>query len=251
MVKQFIAGSLIALISTVSPIYVTSSHRAIMQEKNREKDNRLTKKEVKAGWSLLFDGRTLNGWRTYQNKPSTVWSVKEGTLYCRAASGDKNDVRADIITVDQYENFEITIDWKIATGGNTGLLYLVSEDQKQSYHTGPEYQMIDDIGFPQKLEDWQKTAANYAMNPAPTAKPLPAGKWNTTKIVVNHGHVEHWLNGKKVVEYRLWTQEWEENKAAGKWKDTPTYGKNKRGHIALQDHGSEAWFKNIKIRQLK
>lgn len=217
---------------------------------DQQKDNTLSAKEKQEGWKLLFDGTSMTGWRSYQNKPSNAWSVKDGALYCKGSSTDKSDLRADILTTDQYENFELSIDWKLSPEGNSGLMYLVTEEEKAAYQTGPEYQMIDDIGFPQKLEDWQKTGANYAMNPAPEAKTNPIGQWNNTKIVVNKGKVEHWLNGKKVVEYEMWTDEWKKNKATGKWKDTPNYGKNKKGHIALQDHGSEAWFKNVKIRTL-
>ncbi len=127
---------------------------------------------------------------------------------------------------------------------------MVNEAYPQAHLSGPEYQLIDDTGYPGKLEDWQKTGANYAMHTAPTAHPKPAGEWNNTRIVVNKGHVEHWLNGEKVVAYELWTDDWKKRKTEGKWKDAPDYGMTKKGRIALQDHGSEAWFKNIKIKEL-
>jgi hypothetical protein len=201
------------------------------------------------GWRSLFDGKTLNGWRIYQNKPSTDWKVSDGTIYCM---GNKNEAstHADLITNDQFENFELSLEWKIAPQGNSGILYMVTEEYQTSYLSGPEYQIIDDKGYPQKLEDWQHTAANYAMDPAPTAEPKPVGEWNETRIIVNKGHVQHWLNGKKVVEYDLWTDDWKQKKLAGKWKDAAGYGMSKKGHLALQDHGSEAWFRNIKIREL-
>lgn len=213
-------------------------------------DNNLTAAEKKEGYLLLFDGKTMNGWRTYQNKPSDSWQVNNGTLYCKGSATNKSDKRADLITNDQFENFDLSLDWKISPQGNSGIIYMVTEQYPASYLSGPEYQIIDDQNFPEKLENWQKTAANYAMNPAPAAVPNPVGEWNHTRIVVNNGHVEHWLNGKKVVEYELWTDEWKKNKMAGKWKDAPGYGQSKKGHIALQDHGSEAWFKNIRIRPL-
>lgn len=213
-------------------------------------DNNLTTAEKKEGYLLLFDGKTMNGWRTYQNKPSDSWQVNNGTLYCKGSATNKSDKRADLITNDQFENFDLSLDWKISPQGNSGIIYMVTEQYPASYLSGPEYQIIDDQNFPEKLENWQKTAANYAMNPAPAAVPNPVGEWNHTRIVVNNGHVEHWLNGKKVVEYELWTDEWKKNKMAGKWKDAPGYGQSKKGHIALQDHGSEAWFKNIRIRPL-
>lgn len=203
-----------------------------------------------AGWKPLFDGTSLTGWRSYQNKKTDSWSVKDGVLHCKGSESDKSDLRADLITNEQFENYELSLDWKISPKGNSGLMYMVAESSKAAYETGPEYQMIDDIGFPQKLEDWQKTGANYAMNPAPEAKPNAVGEWNNSRVVVNKGHVEHWLNGKKIVEYELWSDQWKADKAKGKWKDTPQYGMSKKGHIALQDHGSEAWFRNIKIKEL-
>jgi hypothetical protein len=211
-----------------------------------------TKKTTKvdAGYTPLFDGKTMNGWRTYQNKPADSWLVKDGILYCKGSTTDKSDRRADLITVDTFENFDLQLDWKIAPQSNSGILYMVTEEYETSYLSGPEYQVIDDVNFPEKLEDWQKVAANYAMTTAPTAHPKPAGEWNHARIVVDHGHVQHWLNGEKVVEYELWTDDWKKRKAEGKWKDAPGYGMSKVGHIALQDHGSEAWFKNIEITRL-
>lgn len=214
------------------------------------KDNILTASEKKAGWKLLFNGKSLNGWRPYQNKETNSWTVKDGVLYCKGSSTDKSDLRADMITDKQYENFDLSVDWKISPQGNSGILYLVTEKFKAAYLSGPEYQIIDDLNFPQKLEDWQKTGANYAMDAALTAAPNPVGQWNTTRIVVNKGRVQHWLNGKKLLDFQMWTDEWKKKKTEGKWKDAPGYGVSKKGHIGLQDHGSEAWFKNLKIKEL-
>ncbi len=220
------------------------------ETKETANTNEMTTTSADAGYTSLFDGQTLTGWRTYQNKPADSWAVKDGAIYCKGSTTDKSDLRADLITTGQYENFELSLDWKISPQGNSGIMYLVSEEFPAAYLSGPEYQVIDDLGFPQKLEDWQKTGANYAMDAAPAAQPKPVGEWNHTKIVVNKGHVEHWLNGTKVVDYQLWTDEWTQKKATGNWKETPGHGMTKKGHIALQDHGSEAWFKNIKIREL-
>jgi len=213
-------------------------------------DNTLSKTEKQQGWKLCFDGKSTNGWRYYQNKTSTSWEVINGTLHSKGSADNYGSINADLMTTDQYNNFELSVDYKISPKGNSGILYLVTEDYPTSYLSGPEYQIIDDINFPEKLEDWQKTGANYAMNPAPGAHPNPAGEWNTARIVVNKGHVEHWLNGKKIVEYEIGSEEWKKNKLNGKWKDAGGYGMAKKGYIALQDHGSEAWFKNIKIRRL-
>lgn len=213
-------------------------------------DNTLTAAEQKDGYKLLFDGKTNNGWRTYKNKPADSWSVSNGTLYCKGDSTNNSDMRADMITTGEYENFDLSIDWKISPKGNSGIIYLASEEFPAAYESGPEYQVIDDKNFPEKLEDWQKTGANYAMNPAPDAAPNAVGEWNTSRIVKNKNHVEHWLNGKKIVEYEIGSADWKKKKAEGKWKDTPGYGMSMKGHFALQDHGSEAWFKNIKVKEL-
>lgn len=214
---------------------------------DKQKDNTLTSKEKKEGWKLLFDGTTMNGWRIYQNKKVDDWDIKNGELYCKTEGVTK---RADLITNDTYENFELQVDWKIAPKENSGIIYMVTEDNGATYESGPEYQLIDDEGYPDKLKDVQLSGANYDMNP-PTAKVYkPVGEFNHTKIVVNKGHVEHWLNGTKVVDYQLWTPEWEQTKAKSKWKDVKPYGMSKVGHIALQDHGGGVWFKNIKLRPL-
>lgn len=202
------------------------------------------------GYISLFNGKSLDGWRTYQNKPADSWTVKDGVIWCKGSNTDKTDRRADLITVNQFENFDLSLDWKLAPQGNSGIMYMVTEEFPTAYLSGPEYQLIDDNNFPEKLEDWQKTAANYAMHTAPAAHPKPIGEWNNTRIVVNKGNVQHWLNGEKVVEYQLWTDDWKQRKASGKWKDAPGYGMSAKGYIALQDHGSEAWFRNIKIKIL-
>lgn len=200
-------------------------------------------------WKQLFNGKSLDGWHTYQQQKADSWTVVDGMLYCR---GNQPGVtaHADLVTDTEYDNFELSLDWKIAKAANSGILYLVSEAYKGAYQSGPEYQLIDDTGYPGKLENWQKTGANYAMNAPLRDATKPAGEWNHTRIIVNNAHVEHWLNDQKVVEYELWTEEWKAHKAAGKWKDEPGYGAARSGRIALQDHGGEAWFRNIRIRKL-
>ena len=213
----------------------------------KQKDNTLSKKEKKQGWVLLFDGETTNGWRNYKNREADGWAVANGELYCKETGVTK---RADLITVNKYENYELLIDWKITPKHNSGIIYMVTEDNGASYESGPEYQLIDDTGYPSKLSDKQLSGGNYDMH-APTAKVVkPVGEYNHTKIVINKGHVEHWLNGTKVVDYQLWTSEWEQLKAQSKWKDVKTYGMSKEGHIALQDHGGGVAFKNIKLKPL-
>jgi 3-keto-disaccharide hydrolase len=210
----------------------------------------LSEAEKAEGWQLLFDGHTLDGWRTYKNKPADSWVAEKGILHCLGNKTDKSDKRGSLITDKQFENFELTADWRLSPQGNSGIMYMVTEEFETPQLSGPEYQIIDDKNFPEKLEPWQRTGANYAMNPPLADAANPIGEWNTTKIIVNKGHVEHWLNGKKTADYELWTPEWKKHKEEGKWKDARGYGLAKKGHIALQDHGSEIWFKNLKIREL-
>lgn len=213
-------------------------------------DNKLSKKDKALGYQLLFDGQTLNGWRGYKNQSIASWSVDNGVIHCRRGADNYGAITADLCTIGQYENFDLSLDWKISPQGNSGILYLVTEEGQYSFESGPEYQIIDDVNFPEKLEDWQHSAANYAMNPAPDAKPNPAGEWNHARIVKKGNHVEHWLNGKKVVAYQLHSDAWNHHREDGKWKDYPLYGKSNKGFITFQNHGSEVWFKNIKIRVL-
>ncbi len=216
----------------------------------QEKNNVLSDQEKKDGWQLLFDGSSMSGWRTYKNKPTNSWEMSNKELHCKGSETDKSDRRADLITTNVYENFELSIEWKISKAGNSGIMYHVTEDYDEPFMSGPEYQLIDDDGFPEKLEDWQKTGADYAMYTTSSRPTKPVGEYNLTKIVVNGSHREYWLNGVKVLEFEAWTPDWNKRKMEGKWKDAPGYGMSKTGFICLQDHGSEIWFRNIKIKKL-
>jgi hypothetical protein len=236
---------------TIMP--TTSDQKLAMSQSIKNKmlaDNTLTNAEKKAGYTLLFDGKTINQWRGFRKE--TVpdnWKVEDGAITLVSGGG------GDIITKNQYENYELLLDWKISEGGNSGIIYNVSEDPqyKATYHTGPEMQVLDNEKHPdakQGKNGNRQAGANYDMIPVATPAVKPVGQWNSVKLVVNKGHVEHWLNGKKVVEYQLGSPEWEALVKASKFATMPGYGKVKKGHIALQDHGDKVWYKNIKIRQL-
>jgi hypothetical protein len=178
--------------------------------------------------------------------------VDEGAL--KALGTAHGDTGGDIVyEKEQFENFELVWDWKLSKGGNSGVMYHVIEDPKYAapYHTGPEYQLIDDVNFPQKLEDWQKTGADYAMYNPPADKKLnPIGEWNKSRILFTKEKVEYWLNGQLTASFVPWSEDWTKRRNSGKWDGFPDYGKAAKGFIALQDHETVAWFKNIKIRKL-
>ena len=219
---------------------------------NQVHHNILTSQEEKDGWVLLFDGNTLDGWRDYNETSLTEpWHVVDG---CIQAKGTGSDGSGYIVTDKEYENFELVWDWKLSKGGNSGMLYHVVERPqfKVPYVTGPEYQLIDEPNFSEKLEDWQKTGVDYAMYLPDTAamKINPAGEWNTSKIIFDNGHFEHWLNGVKILEFEAWTDDWFARKNSGKWSHAPEYGLSRKGLICLQDHGYPASFRNIKLKEL-
>jgi len=218
----------------------------------KQGDNMLTSEEAADGWVLLFDGKTLDGWRDFKGDSITApWKVEKGTL---TSLGLGSDSTGYIITKKEYGNFIIDFDWKISEAGNSGLLYHVVErpELKVPYVTGPEFQLIDDAGFPEPIEDWQKAAADYAMYVCDSSKKVlnRAGDWNNSRIVFDNGHVEHWLNGQKVVEFEAWTDDWFSRKHSGKWDFAPEYGLARSGHFAVQDHGSRVWFKNVRLKEL-
>lgn len=206
----------------------------------------LSDAEIADGWQLLFDGISTDGWHSYLKEDVEGWTVKYGELISEGGHGD-------LITDAEFGNFELTLDFRISPEGNSGIIYHVIEDVQYpaTYMTGPEYQLIDDKGWSGELTDKQLTGANYDVHPPLVSNASPPGTYNQARILVNGSHVEHWLNGEKVVEYERWTPEWEEKVANSKWKNVPSYGRAKSGKIALQDHGNgTTTFRNIKIRPL-
>ena len=218
--------------------------------------NTLTKKEIADGWVLLFDGQTTNGWRNFNSDNTQLaWHVVDG---CLQANGVGDDANGYIVTDKEYENFILSWDWKLSKGGNSGMLYHVLEGPRFNvpYVTGPEYQLIDVEGWeeanaPTKLEEWQKIGVDYAMHlPDKSKMHINDGDWNNSMIVFDNGHVEHWLNGEKIVEFEAWTDDWFARKASGKWGNATEYGLASQGVICIQDHGYPASFRNIKIKEL-
>ena len=198
-----------------------------------------------AGWTMLFDGANTAAWRGY--KASTLpagWTVVDGALTRTGPGGD-------IVTRSEYTNFELTLEWKISAGGNSGIMYRVTEDNEATYESGPEMQVLDDARHPDGASRLTSAGSCYGLYPSPAGVVKPAGEWNRVRIVVVGSHVEHWLNGVKVVEYTLGNPAWLAKVAASKFSQWPPYGKAARGRIALQDHGDEVAYRDIRIRELR
>lgn len=216
--------------------------------------NTLSKKEIKEGWQLLFDGKTTSGWRGYNKKafPKSGWGVKDGALFCLASDRGEAGSGGDIITEKKFSNFELKLEWKIAKAGNSGVMYLVTElPGEPAWHAAPEMQILDGANFPIELKPSQLSGSAYDLVAADPQTVKPYGEWNQIKIVVDNGKVEHWQNGKMVAKYTLWTPEWKEMVEKSKFSKYPEFlNMSKDGYICLQDHGGGAWFRNIKIREL-
>lgn len=219
--------------------------------------NTLTEDEKAAGWQLLFDGSTLEGWKRYNHDTiGPLWTVKEGMIVCDGeglTEGTANN-GGSLMTIKQFSNFELVAEWKISPGGNSGILYHVVEkpEFKHDYETGPEYQVMDDSGWKgDSLRPEQQVGGNYDMFAAPsTKKVMPVGEWNVSKIIYNNGHVEHWLNGEKTVEFEESSDDFTQRYQKSKWVEYPGWNKSKTGAISLQDHGAPVFYRNIKIKEL-
>lgn len=218
------------------------------------------KTNTESEWIYLFDGTSTEGWRAYNGETlPSQWVIKDGALTFDTESRLEVDRKGgnDIIYgLEEFDNFELYLEWKIPEGGNSGIFYHLKEGYETPSEVSPEYQLLDDLKWEEinnaTLEPWQKTAADYAMHaPDESLKDVkPAGEWNTSRIIFTPERVEHWFNGKKVVSFVPWTHDWYAKKDDGKWEATPDYGNFKTGYIGLQDHDSPLWFKNIKIKKL-
>ena len=204
----------------------------------------LTPDEQAAGWRALFDGATTNGWRGYrQPEIPGGWQVVDGAL-TRVRGG------GDIVTVDQFANFELTLEWKVAPGGNSGIFYRVTEEAEHTYETGPEMQVLDDAGHRDGGSRLTSAGSLYGLYGAPAGVVKPAGQWNAVRIVVDGTRVEHWLNGVRVVDAQMGSADWDRRVRDSKFNEWRGFGRARRGHIALQDHGDWVAYRNIKIKVL-
>jgi hypothetical protein len=232
---MLVRGTLIAL--------VIATGSAVMAQNGGV--NTLTPEERAAGWRLLFDGKSLEGWRGYnkQTAPET-WKVVDGELALVGKGGD-------LITKEQFADFELKLEWKLVKpGGNSGVFFHGAETTDPIYYTAPEIQIIDNARHKDAANVTHTAGSNYDLDAPSRDVTKPIGEWNELRVVVRGPHVEQWMNGVKLVEYELWSPEWEAKVKASKFAKMPGYGRAKTGHIGLQDHGDPVAFRNLKIRPL-
>ena len=252
-------------------LFISSCKSNTKEEASKETTETTTESE----WIHLFDGTSTEGWRAYNGTElPSQWVIKDGILTFDKEKKNKeleHEGGKDIIyAAEEFDNFELYLEWKIPPGGNSGIFYHVKEGYGGPPEVAPEYQLIDDenytkfhditdynigLGYtenPNEIKPLQSTACDYAMTaPDPEQKVLnPAGEWNSAKIVFTPELVEHWLNGKMVLSFVPWDDEWNAKRNSGKWGLAKDYGKFKTGYIGLQDHDSPLWFRNIKIKKL-
>ena len=208
------------------------------------------------GWISLFDGSTLNGWHTYgKSAPGKAWSVDSGAIFLNASAKKdyQTDGGGDLVTSDEFENFDLKLDWKISKNGNSGIVFYVNEDTakyKETWNTGLEMQVLDNDGHSDGKIPKHRAANLYDLIAASPENVKGPGEWNQAEIISNNGQLDLYLNGTKVVSTTLWDDNWKKMVANSKFKDMPDWGTFKKGHIALQDHGNDVWFKNIMIKKL-
>ncbi|PYQ72559.1 MAG: DUF1080 domain-containing protein [Acidobacteria bacterium] len=199
-----------------------------------------------AKWRVLFDGTSLDAWRGYKSdKVPAGWKIVDRTLA-------KDGRVEDIVSKDEFGDFELVMDWKIGEAGNSGIFYRGTEEYEHIYWSAPEYQLLDDAKASDNKTRLTCAGAAYAIYPSPPGHLKPVGEWNTARIVARGAHVEHWLNGFKLLEYELGSPDWQTKVKASKFVDWPNYGRAPRGHIAMQgDHEGALAFRNIRIRELR
>lgn len=228
-------------------------------EVETEAENSLSREEKQNGWILLFDGESLDQWRGANQDafPERGWHTEDGLLVVEEARGEESGNGGDIVTKEEFTNFEFSLDFKITEGANSGIKYYVTEQYGSDKSAiGLEYQVLDDDVHPDAKKGnngggTRTVASLYDLIAAPTSKPINAvGEWNHARIVSKDGHVEHWLNGEKVLEYDRFSEPFLEKVQNSKYKDWEDFGVWEKGHILLQDHGNEVYYKNIKVREL-
>ena len=229
------------------PSFALTGLLLVLQASAAEAPNQLSAAEQASGWKLLFNGQTSQGWHSFKRDsfPASGWKVEDGWLHCLGKAG------GDILSDPQFEQFELQWEWKLEPGGNSGLKYFVLESRNSA--VGHEYQMLDDQVNPDgKVAQGKHVTASFydVLKPAVPPPTKPLGQINESRVIVKSEHVEHWLNGVKVLEYECGSAAVKAGVAESKFKDVSGFGNPVKGHVLLQDHHSQVWFRNIKIRDL-
>lgn len=198
--------------------------------------------ESDAVWTSLD---SADHWRVYKQE-----SVPEGWVIDADGIHLVGTGVGDLITREQYASFELELEWKISPGGNSGIMYHVSEDQDATYMSGPEMQVLDNATLGDATDLLHASGADYGLYAPTEDDSKPAGEWNAVRILVDGPHVEYWMNGVQQCTYELWSEEWKARVAGSKFAQWPGFGMNETGHIAIQDHGNEVWYRKLRIRSL-
>jgi hypothetical protein len=218
------------------------------------KSTAITQKDSE--WESLFDGVTSSGWHSYgKDSLGKAWKMEDSVLHLDASvkSDWQTKNGGDIVTDKEYENFHLKLDWKISKGGNSGIMFYVKEDTakyKYPWETGPEMQVVDNVGHPDGKSPLTSAGSLYDLIPVSKNSVKPAGEWNAVEIIADHGKLDLYLNNEHVISTTLWDDAWRKLIAGSKFATMPDFGTFKKGRISLQDHGADVWFRNIKIKRL-
>ncbi len=246
---------LLIMITTMQACNKPAAESTTEEEVAEPALNALTEEEKAAGWKLLFDGQTTDGWKGFNKaEPGSAWKVEDGALHLDASQKADGKIvdGGDLITKNEYENYELRLEWKIEPCGNSGIMFNVVEDEKygQPYLTGPEMQVLDNACHPDAKIIKHRAGDLYDMISVSQETVKPAGEWNEARLLSDHGKYTFWLNGVQTVSFEMHTPEWDAMVAGSKFKEWADFGKATKGHIALQDHDNEVWYRNIKIREI-
>lgn len=232
----------LGLISALGVTACSGASASRSQEPAQVADTRASVGE----WTTLFDGTSLDHWRGFRmNRLPGGWVIADGSLHFQPGGEG-----GDIVTRERFSDFELELEWRLAEGGNSGIFFRVDEAEPRTFESGPEMQVLDNQRHADGRNPLTSAGANYALHAPSSDAARPVGEWNQVRLVVKGPHVEHWLNGSKVVDYELWTEDWRGLVAGSKFVEWPRYGLALDGHIALQDHGDPVWFRHIRARRL-
>jgi hypothetical protein len=256
MIKNILIACLSVLMIACNNETVSNETKEETKQPDDAMNNTLTENEKKDGWQLLFDGASVKGWHKYGGEPAgSAWKVADSSLYLEAS--EKKDWQinngGDIVTDDEFENFDLTLDWKIDTAGNSGIMFYIQDDSvkyEYPWYTGPEMQVLDNDRHSDAKINKHRAGDLYDLIASSKETVKPALQWNSVEIKSLNGKLDLFLNGENVVSTMLWDDNWKKLVAGSKFKDMPGFGSFKKGRIGLQDHGNSVWFRNIKIKKL-